>query len=146
AIIGWSVTFALTYVLVACTLGDALEWLLHHVGVKYINESLFYAIPVVVFGGATTRLIWWTHRARAPVIACAVGTLGAVAIFCVFAGESAEIWAPVTWNTVTSLGFCHAVWPRMPVRGGCRVCGYDLDGLSSNRCPECGTPFPFPRS
>ena len=25
--------------------------------------------------------------------------------------------------------------------GQCQTCGYDLTGLSENRCPECGSPF-----
>lgn len=28
---------------------------------------------------------------------------------------------------------------RRPLRRTCRKCGYDLRGLPSNRCPECGT-------
>lgn len=31
-------------------------------------------------------------------------------------------------------------WP-VRLAGICQHCGYDLFGLSSNRCPECGVPF-----
>lgn len=30
-------------------------------------------------------------------------------------------------------------WDHQP--GHCRVCGYSLQGLPTNRCPECGTVF-----
>jgi hypothetical protein len=31
-----------------------------------------------------------------------------------------------------------------PARGRCVKCGYDLRGILSNRCPECGYPFALP--
>ena len=34
-------------------------------------------------------------------------------------------------------------WKRKWEREGlCRECGYDLQGITSDRCPECGTPTP----
>ena len=30
---------------------------------------------------------------------------------------------------------------RVPIPGHCRKCGYDLAGLSDEKCPECGTPL-----
>jgi hypothetical protein len=32
-------------------------------------------------------------------------------------------------------------WARWIAPGRCRGCGYDLRGLTSRRCPECGRPF-----
>lgn len=33
-------------------------------------------------------------------------------------------------------------WPSCAYPRRCRRCNYNLTGLSSNRCPECGTPIP----
>ena len=37
-----------------------------------------------------------------------------------------------------------AIYPRYD-DSVCQVCGYPLQGLSTPRCPECGTPFPADR-
>ena len=45
---------------------------------------------------------------------------------------------PLIVLTVT-LGLIYV--PPRPDQGHCKKCGYDLRGLQSCRCPECGTPF-----
>lgn len=42
---------------------------------------------------------------------------------------------------VVSVGLTLALLPRVHPPGTCRRCGYDLDGLHHDLCPECGTPF-----
>lgn len=34
--------------------------------------------------------------------------------------------------------------PKAPPPGSCQTCGYDLQGLTINRCPECGAVFKLP--
>ena len=50
------------------------------------------------------------------------------------------IWFPF-WPLFTAAALPTAlamVWPRGRTAGLCRVCGYDLAGNASWRCPECG--------
>lgn len=67
-------------------------------------------------------------------------------------------WSPVPWSWMASgilllwivcvgISLCGVAvrrryWPVYP-DGQCKACGYDLYGLTSNRCPECGQVFVY---
>jgi hypothetical protein len=66
-----------------------------------------------------------------------------------------ELWGvlmcafTITLPTASVLSLCVCVsslfWPRKRRdTSHCRNCGYNLYGLTENRCPECGTPFQQP--
>ncbi len=46
---------------------------------------------------------------------------------------------PLTWDEIESMRPARD-W-HLPLPPTCRTCGYNLTGLSSNRCPECGREF-----
>jgi hypothetical protein len=50
------------------------------------------------------------------------------------------VWG-LSGSVLCSVVFLHnRYWPVYPP-GHCKKCGYCLYGLTSQRCPECGTPF-----
>ena len=54
------------------------------------------------------------------------------------------VWRLHPWLPMVLLGFPVALlwWhDRRPPRGRCVRCGYNLTGLTINRCPECGAEF-----
>jgi hypothetical protein len=57
------------------------------------------------------------------------------------AAATAAITVAVTF--VGAVGFSLGV-RRLPLLSRCDECGYDLRGLASARCPECGTPTGTP--
>ncbi len=48
-------------------------------------------------------------------------------------------WMPVVAFAIPTV----LLWNRRPIskQGQCAKCGYDLTGLTEQRCPECGQPF-----
>jgi hypothetical protein len=64
---------------------------------------------------------------------CFEGTLISLAI-----GLTAIVW---TFGPGVAILFLIRRNQIKAASGNCRQCGYDLRGLSSSRCPECGTPF-----
>lgn len=46
---------------------------------------------------------------------------------------------PLTWDEIESMRPARE-W-HLPLPPTCRKCGYNLTGLDSNRCPECGREF-----
>jgi hypothetical protein len=62
--------------------------------------------------------------------------LGFLWYYCIF-------MSPAILNLIVALIVVFVrrrAWPIYPV-GHCRKCGYNLFGLDSTRCPECGLPF-----
>jgi len=50
------------------------------------------------------------------------------------------VWGS-SWSALSAAVFTrNRWWPVFPP-GHCNKCGYNLFGLASRRCPECGTPF-----
>lgn len=136
----WSAVFAFAYFYVLDGSANALEWIEHRAGIREVGKQLLLAAPVIIFGGATCALLYWSFRSRAIVACCAIATAIAATMFYLLDSDDAETWSPVAWHTLTCLGFSIALWPTMPAHGGCKKCGYDLTGLTSGICPECGTP------
>lgn len=64
---------------------------------------------------------------------CGEGTFYAMAI-----GLTAVLW---TFGPGVAILFLIRRQQRMASGGRCLQCGYDLRGLDSPRCPECGLPF-----
>jgi hypothetical protein len=48
------------------------------------------------------------------------------------------LWLPIL-TLLLALTWLHHRWRPIFAPGQCRRCGYDLHGLTSRRCPECGT-------
>lgn len=87
-------------------------------------------------------------RSKVAVGACMIATVVSTAIIYVYAGESFRplaIDAVAAWHLCTSLVFgaigVHAAFKQRVARRVCVNCSYDLRGLASGRCPECGTPI-----
>ncbi len=53
----------------------------------------------------------------------------------VYCAAVAVLWTSLVWAFLLRL-----MKPRRPPADACEHCGYLLRGLTSNRCPECGTP------
>ncbi len=55
----------------------------------------------------------------------------------------------LAWGLVAALAtLTYRVWLIVPTsfgRGQCTKCGYDLTGITSGRCPECGAAMSVPR-
>jgi hypothetical protein len=50
---------------------------------------------------------------------------------------------PSAWQMLSA--WCVTTWAmKTPRSGMCVACGYDLTGLTSDRCPECGQPIAAP--
>ena len=56
---------------------------------------------------------------------------------------SVNLWGMAAlFGLYPAIGFARWLVRRSrPRKGACRGCGYDLRGLSTRRCPECGTQF-----
>ena len=67
---------------------------------------------------APTRVLWWGLLANLVIYIAAVSLL---------------LWVPDMFRLIRS---------RLRVRGGCcSACGYTLSGITTQKCPECGTAF-----
>lgn len=58
--------------------------------------------------------------------------------WCLYAGHAAVFSVVLGLLSLLLVVIRHRYWPVYPA-GCCRNCGYDLRGLSEQRCPECGT-------
>lgn len=93
-------------------------------------------------GGHSMQVYWGGRGAPAPVNfgfqrMKARATAGAVSA--TTDGALIPVWFVALILGAGWTGWTVARWRRM-VRGGCRRCGYDTEGLGTGPCPECGTP------
>jgi hypothetical protein len=109
-----------------------------------VGQAAIFAGHLVLFvdrGDDVTRSCWFAAARPGDFVA---GSLWAV---------------PTSLRTTTGTFLCLPLWmpflalllptlllwrldrPR-PLPGHCRRCGYNLTGLTSARCPECGTAAP----
>jgi hypothetical protein len=76
-------------------------------------------------GRYTDSMLWWFQVIRAPIF-------GNVLTYVMI-----PLWAPLLLIAIPM----YFLWPR-PFRrhrpGHCRACGYDLKGVPTSTCPECG--------
>lgn len=83
------------------------------------------------------RRAWWTTAAVlcfGLVVAAVVAGVTRVPEL-IFLVPIAALWL--------SAGACWRFSKAIAAPGLCRMCDYDLRGLPSPRCPECGTPFDY---
>jgi hypothetical protein len=72
----------------------------------------------VLFETHDFRLRWWHLFARTP--------------------KSAQLFIPIWMPMLVAAGFAWYWRPRRIPVACCQSCGYALDGLASDTCPECG--------
>ncbi len=101
---------------------------------------LTFAISSVITAG----LLSWIARNRIPAIGVAVGAV----ILCATASfeNASSCVGMVAWHFATAMGFRLGLRKHKQLvfydRSKCRSCHYDLTGLTSGVCPECGLPTP----
>jgi hypothetical protein len=78
---------------------------------------------------------WWTtsYVWYAGVIVVAIASAG-------WGGAHAVFLAPLVALWLAGM-VCWRFTPKAAMPGCCRACDYDLRGLTTPRCPECGTAF-----
>lgn len=122
-------------------------WSVFHAGARLtqtgvtISQGAIYIWRVDPYRGWTPPPAGWNTRFESRLGAPVIELLPVVRI-----GESAgggnnwyvrlPLWIP----TVALLIWCALAWrrARFPRPGLCPRCGYDLAGLPSEQCPECG--------
>jgi hypothetical protein len=110
--------------------------------------GFFLASPVGLLFGCLAAVLRWPHRT--VIMICTLQFTGAVIAAFAFYDE----WRPDIGPTLlgqlvgAGLGVVYALLfaEPVPLVGQCPRCGYSLRGLSTMRCPECGTPFANNRS
>jgi hypothetical protein len=107
-------------------------------------------ITVLVRAVAAVLLVWnlprvfeawtaWGQVSRARV-QFASGVTSSKQVADAWNGLVESAWPPVA-GVVLLLGagvVARMVMVGLPGPGGCRSCGYDLTGVKSGKCPECG--------
>ena len=114
-------------------------------------ESIVISGPILFVVAVVALIFAAVARARLFIIAAAVETIVPVAIFLmIYLAELSpgRSYVPVTLIALGYLGGLAPLgliaWRTRDVTvelWRCTQCGYALIGLSSARCPECGTPF-----
>lgn len=102
------------------------------------------SLHVVYIVPQSTRVSGKTKKGWGPfyVKRVSMGSLGGGGI--VASGGGVPFWfACLLLAAYPMLSFVRGPWRRRRrrKRGLCIQCGYNLTGLSENRCPECGRPF-----
>ncbi len=105
--------------------------------VMCVLVSWLIAILAVIQITRLLRLLGW-HRGWA--ILAGLGSLNALIglIFLCWANSRATVTLRDAGCRVGILGMSDADIRNL-VDGACRVCGYDLRGIPTSKCPECGT-------
>lgn len=111
-------------------------------GVGWESQHL---IPVFAVGSVVTAgLLSWTTRIRFPAIGVAIGAT-ALCITAPFQ-NGFSCFGMVAWHFATATGLLVGLRKHKEHmfydRSKCRSCHYDLTGLTSGVCPECGRPTP----
>src|ERR1051326_9180476 len=90
---------------------------------------------MIVLGFFTFLDLWnqWSSF-YIPVPCCCVFLSGA------HGGFAIPLWAVIALVLGPLAWFCFRAYTFRP-SGCCKHCGYDLHGLPSDRCPECGSVF-----
>lgn len=88
-----------------------------------------YSLQMRLLDGISgLRDLWWSPRA-------VLDSLGTFVFL--------PLWILAAALGLPGLYLWHSARSRPEHRGLCETCGYNLHGLSTNRCPECGTSFGY---
>lgn len=101
------------------------------------NLRVFVSLAVAVGApGLITAGILYASLGTGPALTTLVATVVAGGIMTT-EHDPRFILAPLSWNLIVTVGMFRARGVRE--RWQCRRCRYDLSGLTSRVCPECGT-------
>ncbi len=131
--------------LVLCVFGGFLLGLIACLGrgLPGLHDVIVNVAGWLLLAMGSAPLLWILVRHKpswstAAILTAAILGAGIALLIPVRAGLTFAIPFACLWLAAF---YVRTIVPDVRAPGACHWCGYDLRGLPSPRCPECGTPF-----